>query len=76
MLPEGAYRISQASARTATGLTVCGELLGQRDTLLRLTHTEEMTAQVRRTPATSADVERELARTRKYAAAAAGCSVS
>jgi len=41
---------------------VCGELLGQRNTLRRLTRTEEMTAQVRRTPATSADAERELAR--------------
>jgi hypothetical protein len=62
VLPEGAYRISQTSARTATGLTGRDELLGLRNTLLRLTHTEEMTAQVRRIQATSADVERELAR--------------
>ena len=41
---------------------MCGELLGQRNTLRRLTRTEEMTAQVRRTQATSADAERELAR--------------
>lgn len=38
-----------------------GELLSQLNSLLRLTQTEEMIAQVRRTQATSAAVERELA---------------
>ena len=58
--------MSQTTTRSTTSSTAVpalrAELLGQLNTLLRLTHTEEMIASVRRTQATSDAVERELAR--------------
>jgi len=52
----------QTRAGSTTVPTMRDELLSQLNTLLRLTHTEEMVAQVRRTQAMTDAVERELAR--------------
>src|SRR5664279_2695497 len=54
--------MSQTTTRNTAIPTLRDELLSQLNTLLRLTHTEEMITQVRRTQAMTDVVERELAR--------------
>ena len=54
--------MSQTTTRNTAIPTLRDELLSQLNTLLRLTHTEEMITEVRRTQAMTDVVERELAR--------------